>query len=290
MGWTRREVLMAGAAGAAILAAGEGQTRAEAGGPRFKLGTVTYNVAKDWDLPTLLHNVKAGGLEGVELRTGHAHGVELALTPAQRREVKARFADSGVTLWGLGTTCEYQSPDPATVARNIEETRRWCELAEELGAHGVKVRPNGLPKEVEVAKTLEQIGKSLNSCGDAAAAHGVEIFLEVHGSGTMEPQNARTILDHCRHPKVGACWNSNATDVSGGSVKAAFELLRPDIRSCHITELWNTGYPYRELFRLFRESGYDRFTLCEIGASVRAEDGVVFLQAYHGLWRELCRA
>ncbi len=24
-------------------------------------------------------------------------------------------------------------------------------------------------------------------------------------------------------------------------------------------------YPYRELFRLFRENGYDRVTLCEVG-------------------------
>ena len=66
--------------------------------------------------------------------------------------MRKRFADSGVTLWGLGTTCEYQSGDQAVVASNIDETKRWCQLAEDIGAHGVKVRPNGLPKDVPVGE------------------------------------------------------------------------------------------------------------------------------------------
>ena len=53
-----------------------------------KIGTVTYNIAKDWDVDTIIKNLTAVGMEGVELRTTHKHGVELALTPAQRAEVR----------------------------------------------------------------------------------------------------------------------------------------------------------------------------------------------------------
>jgi sugar phosphate isomerase/epimerase len=254
----------------------------------MKLGTVTYNIAKDWDLPTLIHHCKAAGYEGVELRTTHAHGVEPGLNAAQRKEVRQRFADAGVTPWGLGSVCEFHFPEAAKVRENIETCKRWCELGQDLGAHGVKVRPNGLPDGVPVEKTLAQIGAALRECGQAAEQHGVEIWLEVHGQGTAHPPHIRTILDHCRHPSVGACWNSNHEDILNGSVKTCFDLLRPDIRSCHINALWDTSYPWRELFRLFRQSGYDRFTLCEVGTPVRAEDGVVFLQCYRGLWRELC--
>ena len=66
------------------------------------------------------------------------------ISKSRRAEVKKHFADSRVRLVSLGTTCEYQSPDTALVEQNIEETRRWCELAEDLGCLGVKVRPNGL--------------------------------------------------------------------------------------------------------------------------------------------------
>lgn len=255
----------------------------------MKLGLITYNIARDWDLPTILHHVQAAGWDGVELRTEHAHGVELSLDAGQRKEVRQRFADAGVTLWALGTTCEFHAPDAATVASNIEQCKRWCELAQEVGAHGVKVRPNGLPQEVEVSKTLAQIGEALRECGRAADAHGVEIFLEVHGGGTQHPPHIRTILDNCAHPRVGACWNSNKADILDGSVKAYFELLHPDIKSCHINDLWDESYPYRELFALLQKAGYDRFTLCEVGTPLPQEAAVPFLRCYKGLWKELAR-
>jgi sugar phosphate isomerase/epimerase len=290
---TRRE-LVAGGAGLATagtsLSAGAARSPEPERPLKMRLGTITYNVAKDWDLPTIIHHVKAAGLEGVELRTEHTHGVEPTIDAAKRKEVRQRFADAGLTLWGLGTVCEFQAPDAARVAENVEQCKRWCELGQDVGAHGVKVRPNGLPKEVPVEKTLAQIGDALRACGQAADAHGVEIWLEVHGGGTAHPPHIRTILDHCKHPKVGACWNSNKTDIVNGSVKTYFDLLRPDIRSCHINDLWDESYPYRELFALFRQSGYDRFTLCEVGASFKPEDGVTFLKCYRGLWRELARA
>src|SRR5712692_5796541 len=72
----------------------------------LKLGTVTYNIAKDWDLPTLIKNLS------------------------------------------------------------------------------VKVRPNGMPKDVSEERTLEQIGKALRECGAFARDHGVTIQLEVHGETT----------------------------------------------------------------------------------------------------------
>src|SRR5512133_2475793 len=120
---------------------------------KLLLGTVTYNIAKDWDLPTIIKNCTETGFEGVELRTTHAHGVEIALPPEKRKQVKARFADSAVTLVGLGSTCEFHSPDPAVVKKNIEETKAWVQLAKDVGAGGVKVRPNGLRPDVPEDRT-----------------------------------------------------------------------------------------------------------------------------------------
>lgn len=287
---TRRKLLVGSlglASAPAIRPAVADQAPAVEKAPGMKLGMISYNVAKDWSLPVLIANCKAAGFEGVELRTTHAHGVEPTLGAAARKEVRSRFSDTGIVLWGLGTVCEFQSPDAAVVRENVESCKRWCELAHDVGAHGVKVRPNGLPDPAAVDKTLVQIGDALRECGRAAEAQGVEVWLEVHGSGTAHPPHIRTILDRCGHPKVGACWNSNASDLVNGSVKQYFELLRPDIRSCHINDLWDTSYPYRELFALFRKSGYDRFTLCEVGTPVHAEDGPLFMRCYRGLWREL---
>jgi hypothetical protein len=117
----------------------------------------------------------------------------------------------------------------------------------------------------------------------------VEIWVEVHGGGTQNPPNMRAIMDQCPHPRIGVCWNSNGQDVLNGSVKTYFDLLKKDIKSCHINDLWNENYPYRELFGLLQQSGYDRFTLCEVGKAINADSGVAFMQCYRGLWKELCR-
>lgn len=57
------------------------------------------------------------------------------------------------------------------------------------------VRPNALSPDVPVEKTLEQIGRALNEVARHAADHGVQIRLEVHGAGTKELPNIRTIMD-----------------------------------------------------------------------------------------------
>lgn len=256
----------------------------------FKLGLVTYNLARAWDIPTLIARCKATGFSAVELRTTHAHSVEPDIDSARRREVRQQFEDSGIVLWGLGTVCEFHSPDPSVVRANIETCKRFCELARDVGAKGVKVRPNGLPEGVPVEKTLEQIGRALIECGRAGADNGVEIWVEVHGSGTQEPANMAKIMQYCGHPNVGITWNSNPTDVKDGSVRASFDLLKSYIRSCHINEL-TSNYPWRELFALLKGIGYDRYTLAEIQGleTTSVVDTERFMCYYRSLWQELCQ-
>jgi sugar phosphate isomerase/epimerase len=287
----RRQFLQTGAA---AIAAPSGLPAKEDKAVQFRLGLVTYNLAASWDLETLLSVCKRVGISPVELRTTHKHGVEPSLSKDRRKEVRRRFADAEVAVWGCGTVCEFQSPDAMAVQKNIETCKRFVDLVADLGGRGVKVRPNGLPKGVAVEKTLEQIGKALVPCGKAAADAGVEIWVEVHGSGTSHPPYMKSIMEYCGHPKVGLTWNSNATDLKGGSVAEYLELLWPWVRSCHINELYKDSlgvYPYRELFRLLRGHGYDRATLCEVGRGVPdGETGAEVLRYYKALWTELNRA
>jgi len=291
---TSRRGLLAGLgatlAAGAIDAALPTPTAAQGKGtdPPFGVGAITYNVPKDWDLATLLKILPAAGLPAIEFRTTHAHGVEVAMSSSQRAEVKQRCRDAGIKQLSIGSVCEFQSPDPAVVRKHVDDCREWVKLAKDIGALGVKVRPNGLPKDVPIEKTLEQIGKTLRECGDMARDQGVEIWVEVHGGGTQEPANMRKIMDYCGHKSVGINWNSNPTDVKNGSVKEGFDLLKPFLMSVHINNLWS-DYPYRELFSLLRAANFQRYTLCEVGTPVKPEDGALFFQCYRGLWRELAR-
>jgi len=249
----------------------------------MKLGLVTYQIAKDWDLGTILANCAASGFEGVELRTEHAHGVEPSLSAEERAAVKAKFDASPVELVGLGSICEYHSNDSGEVRRNIDLTADFVDLAVDVGASGVKVRPNSFVEGVEEQQTLEQIGTALRECGASAAEKGVQIRLEVHGRGTHHVPHIRTILDVCDHPNVVACWNSNAGEVVDGSVAANFELLAGRIGLVHVRDMWEEDYPWAELFGLLIGSGYDGYTLVE-GAPA-SENPVADMKRQLELWQ-----
>src|ERR1700761_868753 len=131
----------------------------------FRLGTVTYNIAKDWDLPTILRRLEALQYEGVELRTGHGHKVEVDLSKERRAGIRKMFDDSPVELAGLGSAFEYQAADSSEVKKNIEGTKAYIRLAHDLGSPGVKVRPNGIPRGADLDATLRQIGRALHEGG-----------------------------------------------------------------------------------------------------------------------------
>ena len=247
------------------------------------LGAVTYQVLQAMDLETVIRTLENAGFDAVELRTGHNHGVEPSLSAAERERVKTRFEHSKVRLLSYGTTCEFQSADPAERRKQIDLAKQFVDLAHDTGALGIKVRPNGFARGVPKETTIQNIGAGLKEVGEYGFVHGVEVWLEVHGSETQLPPNAAEIMRATNHKNVGLCWNSNPTDVVNGSVKQSFDLLRPWLKSCHINEL-TSGYPYKELFGLMRKTNYDRWTLCECAESKEPER---FLKYYRALWREL---
>ena len=251
------------------------------GPPKMKLGIVTYNIAKDWDVSTIIKNCTETKFQGVELRTTHAHGVEVTLTKPQREDVKKQFRDSSVELMGLGSAFDYHTPDQAKLRADIAATKEYIVLAHDVGAPGVKVRPNGLPKEVPKEKTLEQIGKSLRDVGEFAAGQGVQIRLEVHGQATSLVPNIKTILDVADHKNVGACWNCNQSDLDGEGFDHNFNLLKDRIFTVHMRDLYLDEYPFRKLLTRLNETGFTGYCLAEISES---KDPVRVLRYFRSLW------
>jgi sugar phosphate isomerase/epimerase len=246
-----------------------------------QLGIVTYNIAKDWDLATILSRLEKLGYEGVELRTTHAHKVEVNLSKIERDDVRKRFENSPVELAGLGSAFEYHASDPAVVRKNIDETKEYVRLAHDVGAPGVKVRPNGVPRGSDLDATLRQIGKALHEIGDDAEDFGVAIRVEVHGSVTSELPNFAKIMEYAKHPNVYTCWNSNSSDVKNGSIKENFGLVAPKIHEVHLRDLTDETYPWRELFALLQAQKYEGFTLAEVPES---NDPERVLRYFRSLW------
>ena len=178
--------------------------------------------------------------------------------------------------------------------KQVETCKQFVELVHDLGGNGVKVRPNGLPKGVSTEKTLEQIGKALVECGKAAADAGVEIWVEVHGGGTQQPPNMKTIMEQCGHKSVGVTWNSNAHRHQGrvgeAGVRAAASRGSSRATSTSCTRTRPARTRTANCSGCSREAGYDRYTLIENGRTPPdVASGEDMLRYYKALWLELAR-
>ncbi|TCK82702.1 sugar phosphate isomerase/epimerase [Albibacterium bauzanense] len=236
---------------------------------QMRLGLVTYQWGKDWDLPTLIANCEKTGFLGVELRTQHAHGVETSLNAIQRAEVKKRFADSSVTCVGYGSNFEYHSPDQAKLRENIEQTKEYIKLCKDIGATGIKVKPNTLPAGVPREKTIAQIAASLNEVGKFAQDYGQLVRVEVHGPITAEIPNMKAIFDQVNEKNVKICWNSNDLDLAPPGFAGNFDMLKEWIGdTVHVRSLNVEEYPYQELLNSLAGINYKGWILLEAANEV----------------------
>lgn len=282
---SRRTFLEASAA-VTVVALSSPTTRA-ALGDKMAYGLVTYLWGQDWELPTLIGNCEKAGVLGVELRTTHAHGVEPTLNDQQRAAVRDRFADSEVTLVGLGSNERFDDPNPDVVKKAIEATKDFIQLSHDVGSTGVKVKPDRFHPNVPHEKTIEQIGRSLNELGKYAEGFGQQIRLEVHGQCAELP-TIKAIMDVADHHNVAVCWNSNAQDLQGEGLEHNLSLVRDRFgATCHVRELESPDYPYQQLIDLLVKSDYDGWIMLE--SSSKPEDKVAALAAQVALFGSMVK-
>jgi sugar phosphate isomerase/epimerase len=252
----------------------------------LKIGVMTYEIAKDWDIETIIKNLTETGYKSVELRTTHKHGVEVTLTPAQRAEVKKRFKDSSLETISLASGFQYHSPDPAELKKNIEGTKEYALLAHDVGATGFRVFGNALPKGVPEEKTMEQIGKSLAEVGEFGFNNGVQVRICIHGQKTDDPVVIKKILDYANTPHVYVNWNCGKLDKEGKGLTYNFNLVKDRLTGVHMHELWE-DYPYREFFQLLAGMGYKGYCNAEISGNA---DPIRLLKYYKALFLSLQNA
>jgi len=254
----------------------------------LKIGLHTWNLGKSWDIETIIRNCTEAGWQSVELRTTHAHGVEVSLSAAERDAVKKRFEDSALEKISLSSGFAYHHPDPAELKQNIEGTKEFTLLARDLGAIGIRVFPNALPEGVPVEKTIAQIAGALDEVCEFGYNNGVEIRTCVHGNKTNRVTIIKQIIDQANSRHVYVNWNCDKNDSEGKGFEYNFNSIKDRIKGVHMHELWDPDYPYRLFFKLLAEAGFENYCNCEIGRE--SCEPIEFMKYYKGLFLALQNA
>jgi sugar phosphate isomerase/epimerase len=264
----------------------------------MKLSLLTYNMAKNWDLPKIVEMARAGGYAGIEFRAEakHQHGVELEASPEQRREIRDRTQDAYLEVACIGLSSRFDTPDQRRRQEIVDRTKRYVELSAAVNCRRLRVFGNDMPREgvggdlpPDRETVIRYVGDALREIAEFAGPHGVDILLEMHGQFNYW-YFARSAVEHASHPGVGIVYNCDTRDLVAGAVAPTYERVRHLIRHVHM-HAFTRGYPYPELFALLQGDGYTGYLSSEIDQEIpTAEDYLLMYAQLFRAWNALAAA
>lgn len=208
---TRREFLQTSAA--IVAARYTPLLRREA---QLPLGFSTLGCPQ-WTWPQILEFAAAHKFAAVELR-GILTNMDLTkvpeLAPEHIGDAKRQLAAHGLSVSCLGASAQMHDMDTAKHAAQLDEGRRFIDLAQALGAPYVRVFGNEYVAGVPRDEMLAHIAGALRELGDYANGKNVTVLIESHGDFTDSPALLE-ILQKTTSPSVALLWDAHHTFVSG---------------------------------------------------------------------------
>ncbi|MGI8415313.1 MAG: sugar phosphate isomerase/epimerase family protein [Nakamurella sp.] len=194
------------------------------------------------DIDELVAALLAAGVELVELRADSEQPISVELTGRQRRGVRQRFDDAGVTVLAIDSYLRVAAIGPDRPL--VDDAIRHAELASDLGARFVRLFPGGghrmdgspgadaslrLFDSQATAADQRAVPRLINMCA-ATTGLDVRFALETHDSHPTGQDVAR-ILDavaaESPDSRVGAIWDPLHPWRSGEDPAVTAGLLRP---------------------------------------------------------------
>jgi sugar phosphate isomerase/epimerase len=183
---------------------------------RLPLGFSTLGCPK-WPWPKILDFAAEHEFASIELR-GILDNMDLTkvpeLAPERLDDAKRQLAAHGLVVSDLGASAQMHDMDAVKHAAQLDEARRFIDLAHALGAPYVRVFGNEYVKDVPRDQMLAHIAGALHELGDYAKGKGVTVLIESHGAFTDSPALLE-ILQKADSPNVALLWDAHHTFVSG---------------------------------------------------------------------------
>jgi sugar phosphate isomerase/epimerase len=193
----------------------------------------------DWSFDKIINFAVLNGYDGIELR-GIQREMELTkvkeLSTAQnRRETLQIMTDRGLHFVDLGSSAALHFAEHEERLKNIDEGRRFIDLAEQLDCPFIRVFPNNFPDGVEKAVTIN-LTKGLLELADHAKGSKVSVLMESHGD-LVKTSDLATIMISVNHTNAGMIWDvTNMWTITREPPKEVYKVLHPYIKHTHIKD------------------------------------------------------
>ena len=180
----------------------------------------------NWSIETIIAKACEFGYDGIEWRGGpHGH-VQPTMPTAQKAMLQKRLMDTGLVAVAVTAYTSFVSPLAQERQSNLDELRRYADLAAELDAPYVRTFLGELPEGTTLdSSSYEKISDCLNQASEYAESVGVKIAVEPHDdfvrSSTIVP-----LLNRVQQPALRVIWDIGNAFAAGEDLEAGFALLK----------------------------------------------------------------
>ena len=227
-----------------------------------------------WSWKTVLAQADRMGFAGIELR-----GIEGDMDLTKRPELLGdglkqtrRDLDAlGIVITDLGASARMHEKDPAVRSAQLDEGRRFLDLAHSLGVPYVRMFGDKMPPEEPKEEALKRVVDGFQQMAAHAKAAGVVVLIESHGDFTHSA-DLETILNRVGSPAFALLWDAHHTFVAGHETPAdTYKRLGRFVRHTHLKDskpegndrryvLTGTGeVPVKEQVKVLAGGGYKGF-------------------------------
>jgi sugar phosphate isomerase/epimerase len=194
----------------------------------------------DWSFNQITDFSAVHGYDGIELR-GIQREMELTKvkelsTPQARQETLSIMRDKGLRFVDLGSSANMHIAESTERQKNMDEGRRFIDLAQQLDCPFIRVFPNTFPKDQDKAAAMDLMIKGLLELADHAKGSQVSVLVESHGD-LVKIADLETVMKAAKHPNSGMVWDvTNMWTITKESPVEAYKALYPYIKHTHIKD------------------------------------------------------
>lgn len=235
---------------------------------RLSLSSIAF---PDWEFTKFVNFTASAGYQAIEMR-GIKRELDLTKCPEFSKKninaTKQYVKNKGLLFLSLGSSAQMHHSDPVKRKENIDEAKRYIDLAEELHCPYIRVFPNLIPKDIPKEKTFYLIADGLHTLASHAKGSNVSILMETHGE-LLLADDLKTVMDLVIDKPVGLIWDiCNMYSITKEPVSKVYNTIRSYIRHVHIKDAKLTNnkvnyvltgegeIPIHQALRLLYQSGY----------------------------------
>ena len=194
----------------------------------------------DWNFDKILKFASDNNYDGLELR-GILRELDLPKcpefnSPENIKATKEKIAANKLKIVDLGSSCALHHKEGTERQKNLDEGKRFIDLAQQLGCPNIRVFPNELPKDGTRQSVVDLIIQGLQYLGDYARNTDVSVLMESHGDA-VKTDELKQLMESVARPNVGLVWDVvNMWSVTKESPVNVYAQLKPYIRHTHIKD------------------------------------------------------